>query len=213
MVCAGWGSIGTRVRTPADRTRRTSSPSASSSIDRWRSGSSQTATRTTAIAVRKTIQAKREAAEAAGGGWIYDRTCCSLTSDEIAARQAAGTPRAIRFKVPPGGTSFDDLVHGPIAFDNANIEDFVVLRSDRQPTYHLSVVVDDIAMQITHVVRGDDHISNTPKQVLLYRAFGGGPPVRARAADPRTDKKRLSKRHGATSVMEYQRRGICRRRW
>ena len=117
-------------------------------------------------------------------------------------------PRAIRFKVPPGQTRFDDLVHGPIAFENAVIEDFVVLRSDAQPTYHLSVVVDDIDMQITHVVRGDDHISNTPKQVLLYGAFASPAPSFAHVPlilGP--DKKRLSKRHGATSVMEYPRLG------
>ena len=132
------------------------------------------------------IQEKRAAAEAAGGGWIYDRTCCALSADEIAAREAAGTPRAVRFKVPAGRTAFVDLVHGPIAFDNANIEDFVILRSDGQPTYHLSVVCDDIDMAITHVVRGDDHISNTPKHVLLFEAFGAAiPAVRARAAHPR----------------------------
>jgi glutamyl-tRNA synthetase len=156
----------------------------------------------------ETLQRKREAAEAAGAGWTYDRTCCALTPDEIARREAASQPRAIRFKVPDGRTSFADLVHGPIAFDNANIEDFVVLRSDRQPTYHLSVVVDDVDMDITHVVRGDDHISNTPKQVLLYRAFGKEPPAFAHVPlilGP--DKKRLSKRHGATSVMEYPRLG------
>ncbi|HEX6974331.1 MAG TPA: glutamate--tRNA ligase, partial [Vicinamibacterales bacterium] len=154
------------------------------------------------------IKAKREAAESAGGGWIYDRTCCGLSAEEVAAREAAGTPRAIRFKVPPGETKFDDIVHGPIAFPNAVIEDFVVLRSDAQPTYHLSVVVDDIDMQITHVVRGDDHISNTPKQVLLYGAFGSPTPSFAHVPlilGP--DKKRLSKRHGATSVMEYPRLG------
>jgi glutamyl-tRNA synthetase len=154
------------------------------------------------------IQAKREAAEAAGRGWVYDRTCYRLAAGEIAARETAGSPRAIRFKVPTGTTSFDDLVHGSIVFDNANIEDFVVLRSDRQPTYHLSVVVDDIGMEITHVVRGDDHISNTPKQVLLYRAFDRTPPRFAHVPlilGP--DKKRLSKRHGATSVMEYHRMG------
>ena len=99
-------------------------------------------------------------------------------------------------------------MHGPIAFDNANIEDFVILRSDTQPTYHLSVVADDIDMAITHVVRGDDHISNTPKQVLLYTALGRTPPQFAHVPlilGP--DKKRLSKRHGATSVTEYQRLG------
>ena len=155
-----------------------------------------------------TLQQKRQAAEGAGGGWIYDRTCCALTAEAVAEREANGLPRAIRFKVPGGRTSFDDLVHGVISFENANIEDFVVLRSDRQPTYHLSVVVDDVDMEISHVVRGDDHISNTPKHVLLYEAFGA--PVPRFAHVPLIlgpDKKRLSKRHGATSVMEYQRLG------
>jgi glutamyl-tRNA synthetase len=115
---------------------------------------------------------------------------------------------AIRFRVPPGQTRFDDLVHGPVKFENEHIENFVILRSDSHPTYHLSVVVDDIDMAITHVVRGDDHISNTPKQVLLYEAFGA--PIPAFAHVPLIlgpDKKRLSKRHGATSVMEYPRLG------
>jgi glutamyl-tRNA synthetase len=115
---------------------------------------------------------------------------------------------AIRFSVPAGRTSFTDLVHGPIDFDNEHVENFVVLRSDGHPTYHLSVVVDDIDMAITHVVRGDDHISNTPKQVLLYQAFGKAVPQFAHVPlimGP--DKKRLSKRHGATSVLEYERQG------
>ena len=156
----------------------------------------------------ESIRQKREAAEAAGSGWTYDRTCCALPPDQIASFEAAGVPRAIRFRVPAGETAFDDLVHGRIAFDNGNIEDFVALRSDGHPTYHLSVVADDIDMAITHVVRGDDHISNTPKQVLLYAAFGHAPPRFAHVPlimGP--DKKRLSKRHGATSVMEYQRLG------
>ena len=154
------------------------------------------------------IQEKRAAAEAAGGGWMYDRTCCALSSDEIARLEAAGTPRAVRFKVPAGRTAFTDLVHGPIAFDNANVEDFVILRSDAQPTYHLSVVCDDDDMAITHVVRGDDHISNTPKHVLLFEAFGAAVPQFAHVPlILGTDKKRLSKRHGATSVMEYPRLG------
>lgn len=156
----------------------------------------------------ESIQQKRQAAEAAGGGWAYDRTCCSLSADALARLEAEGVPRAVRFKVPPGETAFTDLVHGGILFDNVNIEDFVVLRSDRQPTYHLSVVADDIEMEITHVVRGDDHISNTPKQVLLYQAFGTSAPSFAHVPlilGP--DKKRLSKRHGATSVMEYPRLG------
>ena len=154
------------------------------------------------------LQQKRQAAEATGGGWIYDRTCCALTPEALREREAAGAPRAVRFKVRQGRTAFTDLVHGAIEFPNDVIEDFVVLRSDAQPTYHLSVVVDDIDMRITHVVRGDDHISNTPKQVLLYEAFGSTPPSFAHVPlILGTDKKRLSKRHGATSVMEYHRLG------
>lgn len=156
----------------------------------------------------ESLQEKRQAAEARGGGWIYDRTCCALDAGEIARREAAGERRAVRFKVPEGTTAFDDQVHGRIEFPNNVIEDFVVLRSDDQPTYHLSVVVDDIDMQITHVVRGDDHISNTPKHVLLFQAFGSALPAFAHVPlILGTDKKRLSKRHGATSVMEYHRLG------
>jgi glutamyl/glutaminyl-tRNA synthetase len=126
----------------------------------------------------------------------------------LAEGRAVQDEGAIRFKVPEGKTSFVDLVHGPIEFDNEHIEPFVILRSDGHPTYHLSVVVDDIDMAITHVVRGDDHISNTPKQVLLYQAFAASPPQFAHVPlimGP--DKRRLSKRHGATSVMEYERQG------
>jgi glutamyl-tRNA synthetase len=154
------------------------------------------------------LQAKRQAAEAAGGGWMYDRTCRHRTSDELARLESAGTPRAVRLLVPDGVTTFHDQVHGEIRFENRNIEDFVVLRSDGQPTYHLSVVADDIEMEITHVIRGDDHISNTPKHVLLFQALDR--PVPAFAHVPLilgTDKKRLSKRHGATSVTEYTRMG------
>jgi glutamyl-tRNA synthetase len=151
---------------------------------------------------------ERQRAEQRGDAWQYDRTCLALSAERRRALDAAGTPRAIRFKVPPGNTAFDDAVHGPIAFDGANIEDFVILRSDDHPTYHLSVVVDDIDMAITDVIRGDDHISNTPKHVLLFQALGA--PVPRFAHVPLIlggDKKRLSKRHGATSVTEYQRQG------
>ena len=113
--------------------------------------------------------------------------------------------------MPAGKTTFDDLVHGPITFDHSTSRTSSILRSDGQPTYQLSVVCDDVDMAITHVVRGDDHISNTPKQILLYRGAG-----RADAAFAHVplilgaDKKRLSKRHGATSVTEYQRQGYLR---
>jgi glutamyl-tRNA synthetase len=154
------------------------------------------------------LAAKRDAAEKAGGAWRYDRTCCALTRDQIAQHERNKAPRAIRFRVPVGTMRFDDLVHGPIEFDCANIEDFILVRSDGQPTYQLSVVADDLEMAITHVVRGDDHISNTPKQILIYRAVGA--PVPQFAHVPLIlgpDKKRLSKRHGATSVTEYARQG------
>ena len=154
------------------------------------------------------MNAKRDAAEQSGSAWRYDRTCASLTPDEIAARERAHTPRVVRFRVPAGPTRFDDLVHGPIEFDGANIEDFVLLRSDGQPTYQLSVVSDDVEMKISHVVRGDDHISNTPKQILLYRAVGAEVPRFAHVPlILGADKKRLSKRHGATSVTEYAKQG------
>jgi glutamyl-tRNA synthetase len=161
------------------------------------------------------LKAKRAAqqvlrgAGAAGVHEIYDRTCAHLTADDIAARERDRKPRAVRFRVPAGLVRFDDLVHGPIEIDGATIEDFIILRSDGNPTYQLSVVSDDVEMKITHVVRGDDHISNTPKQILLYRAVGANLPLFAHVPlilGP--DKKRLSKRHGATSVTEYARQGF-----
>ncbi len=125
-------------------------------------------------------------------------------------RRAAGVPAAVRFAVPPAGsTAFDDAVFGRVEFANSELEDFVLLRSDGGPTYHLSVVTDDVDMNITHIIRGADHISNTPKQVLLYRALGAALPVFAHVPlilGP--DKTRLSKRHGATSVMAYRDEGI-----
>jgi len=154
------------------------------------------------------LQARREAAQAAGGGWMYDRACLALPADEVERRERAGQLRAIRFRVPEGKTAFDDEVRGRIEVDHATIEDFVILRSDGHPTYHLSVVVDDTEMQITHVVRGDDHVSNTPKHVLLFRALSAPTPVFAHVPlimGP--DRKRLSKRHGATAVGEYEAQG------
>ena len=155
----------------------------------------------------ETIQQKRQAAEAAGGGWMYDRACLARPADETAALEASGTPRAVRFKVPAGETRFDDRVRGAIAFDNANIEDFVILRSDRHPTYHLTVVADDIDMRITDVVRGDDHIQYAQAGPALRGFRTGAAALCACAVDFGPDKKRLSKRHGATSVMEYHRLG------
>jgi len=130
--------------------------------------------------------------------------CATLAREESDIRAQKGEPFAIRFRVPPEKTSFTDQVFGTIEVDNANLEDFVLLRSDGMPTYHLGVVADDLDMRITHVIRGADHISNTPKQILLYRAAGA--PIPEFAHLPLIlgpDKQRLSKRHGATSVMAY----------
>jgi glutamyl-tRNA synthetase len=139
----------------------------------------------------------------------YDRRCAALPAGEVARRAAEGEPHAIRFLVPPGTTRWDDAVHGEIAFENADIEDFIVLRTDGTPIYNMAVVSDDIAMRITHVIRGDDHISNTPKQILLYEALGEPCPVFAHVPmilGP--DGRRLSKRHGATAIGEYRDQGF-----
>ncbi len=139
---------------------------------------------------------------------FYDRRCRNLTGAESDRRAESGEPFAIRFRVPTGRTSYHDQVFGPIMVDNDLIEDFVLLRSDGLPTYHLGVVVDDIEMNITHVIRGADHISNTPKQVLLYQASGAKLPEFAHLPlILGSDRQRLSKRHGATSVMAYAEMG------
>ncbi len=129
--------------------------------------------------------------------------------EEAARRAEAGEPHAIRFRVPPGETVWDDRVHGATRFNNADIEDLVILRTDGSPTYNLAAVSDDAEMEINLVIRGDDHLSNTPKQILLYQALGY--PVPAFAHLPMIlgpDGKRLSKRHGATAVGQYAERGI-----
>jgi glutamyl-tRNA synthetase len=151
---------------------------------------------------------KREDAERQGLGWKYDRTCLQLLPDDRQRLELSATRPAIRFKVPPGRTSYQDCVRGTIQFDHEQIEDFIILRSSGLPTYHLSVVADDMDMEITHVIRGDDHISNTPKHILLWQALGHAPPEFAHVPMILgTDKKRLSKRHGATSVTDYERLG------
>ena len=150
----------------------------------------------------------RKAAEARGEVWRYVRSEWVRPAAEARELASNGTPRAIRFKVPEGHTAFTDLVKGVIEFDNTSIDDFVIVRRDGLPIYHLSVVCDDVDMAITHVIRGDDHVSNTPKHVLLFTAMGAAVPAFAHVPmilGP--DKKRLSKRHGATSVLEYKAQG------
>ena len=155
------------------------------------------------------LDQKRKEAAARKTDFKYDRTCSSLSREEVQRRIEQGERPAVRFKVPEGPVTFNDEVVGDVTISSDMIEDFVVLRSNGQPTYHVSVVVDDIDMRITHVIRGADHISNTPKQILLYRALDVPIPVFAHIPlilGP--DKTRMSKRHGATSVMAYQEQGI-----
>jgi len=152
---------------------------------------------------------RRAAAEANGESFKYDRRCDRLPADEVARRVAEGMPFTVRFRVPDGTTSWNDIVHDDIEFPNKDIEDFIVLRTDGTPIYNLAVVSDDIAMEITTVMRGDDHISNTPKQIMLYRALEAGLPRFAHLPMIHgLDGKKLSKRHGATAVGDYQHLGI-----
>lgn len=154
------------------------------------------------------LEERKRAAEARNVAWKYDRACERLPRLVADRRRESGEPSCLRFRVPEGVTAYTDLVHGSTSFDNAEIEDLIILRTDGTPTYNLSCVSDDIDMRVTHVIRGDDHISNTPKQILLYEALGARPPLFGHLplilGD---DKKRLSKRHGAVSVMEYKRAG------
>jgi glutamyl-tRNA synthetase len=156
------------------------------------------------------LEQRRAVAQAEGRPPRYDGTCRRLSREEAEKRRSSGAACAVRFAVPAADTTvFDDQVFGRIEFSNTELEDFVLLRSDGVPTYHLSVVTDDIDMRMTHILRGADHISNTPKQVLLYQALGA--PLPAFAHVPLilgADKTRLSKRHGATSVMAYRDEGI-----
>jgi glutamyl-tRNA synthetase len=158
---------------------------------------------------RDELDARRAEAAERKEPFKYDRRCDALPRDEVERRVSAGMPFAVRFRVPDGTTSWDDLVHDTISFPNKDIEDFVILRSDGTPIYNLAVVSDDIAMRITIVMRGDDHISNTPKQIMLYRALDAELPAFAHLPMIHgLDGKKLSKRHGATAVGEYQHMGI-----
>jgi glutamyl-tRNA synthetase len=155
------------------------------------------------------ITAWRAAAESSGSAFKYDRRCDRLDRAEVARRVAAGEANVVRFRVPEGNTGWTDLVHGDISFPNKDIEDFVVLRSDGTPIYNMAVTSDDIAMGITIVMRGDDHISNTPKQIMLYRALRAERPQFAHLPMIHgPDGKKLSKRHGATAVADWQHEGI-----
>jgi len=139
----------------------------------------------------------------------YDRRCLNLSEQEQKHLRDLGRVPAIRFKMPQTGqTVIKDLIRGSVAFDNAELEDLVILRPNGMPTYNFSVVVDDVLMKITHVIRGDEHINNTPKQVLLYQAFNYESPEFAHVPMILgADRSRLSARHGAKSILEYRELG------
>jgi len=150
------------------------------------------------------LKSRREAALAKGEPPKYDRKCLAIPAAEAAAR-GEREPHALRFQMPVGETSWDDAVRGVVTFQNATLDDLVIFRTDRHPTYNFAAVVDDAAMEISHVLRGDDHISNTPRQIQIYRGLGLEMPVFGHVPmilGP--DGTRLSKRHGATSVTEYR---------
>lgn len=141
--------------------------------------------------------------------WRYDRRCLRLSKAEREAKERAKTPRAVRFLVPDHAVAFTDIVHGKVEREAENIEDFVIMRANLMPTYNLACMVDDHDMGISHVIRAVDHITNTPKQILLYDALGLPKPTFAHLPlILGQDKKKLSKRHGAVSLMTYCERGF-----
>ncbi len=141
--------------------------------------------------------------------WQYDRRCLRLSAEERALREKAQAPRAIRFLVPDHPVEFKDIVYGNIRREAKDIEDFVIMRPDHTPTYNFACVVDDHEMGISHVVRGTEHTNNTPKQILLYNAFGWQIPWFAHLPlILGKDRSKLSKRHGAVSILEYKEEGF-----
>ncbi|NLO92044.1 MAG: glutamate--tRNA ligase [Elusimicrobia bacterium] len=140
----------------------------------------------------------------------YDGRCRHLTAEQQAAFEAQGRKPVLRFRMPDdGATEFQDLIHGPLRFENKLLYDFIMVKASGYPTYNFACVIDDHLMEMTHIVRGDDHISNTPLQYQLYKALGWEPPIFAHLSmilGP--DGTRLSKRHGHTGVQEYRKMGL-----
>lgn len=155
------------------------------------------------------LSEQREKALEKKENYLYDRTCLSLSPEQIAAKLEAGLHPVIRLKVPrEGQTVVDDMIRGQVAFDNMLLDDFIIAKSDGWPTYNFAVVIDDFTMQITHIIRAEEHLSNTPKQLQVYAALGMTPPRFAHVSMILApDRSKLSKRHGATSVQEFRDEG------
>jgi len=157
------------------------------------------------------LEEKRKQAIASKGAWKYDRTCLKLSEAEKEEKIKKDVPKAIRLLVPEGETVFSDLVYGELKKENEELDDLIILRSDGTPTYNFACVVDDVDMKISHVIRGNDHIANTFKQSLIYKALDLTPPHFAHIPlILGKDKAKISKRHGAVSVMEYKEQGFLR---
>ncbi len=155
------------------------------------------------------LEAKKSALEEQGLPIVYDGTCRHLSGQEVREKESKGLPFTVRFRTPPGKVMVRDLVQGDVAFDNEIQGDFIIVKSDGFPTYNFAVVVDDYLMQITHVIRGVGHLSNTPKQMVILEAFGWPVPQYAHVSQiVGTDRKKLSKRHGAASLKEYENQGF-----
>lgn len=157
---------------------------------------------------KEKITDDRRQAEQKGGAYLYPQTCRYLDKKDVKDRIESGEEYSIRIKIPQGRTSFSDKIYGHIDIDNTQLDDFIIARTDGSPVYNLVVVVDDSVMGITHVIRGEDHVSNTHKQIIIYMALELAVPQFAHLPmilGP--DKKRLSKRHGATGVQEYKDKG------
>ncbi len=155
------------------------------------------------------LEAERQEALKAGRQPKYSGRCRKRPREEAARKVAAGEPASVRLKIDDGTFTWRDLVHGPISFSSDVIGDFILVRSDGHPAYNYAVVIDDHLMEITHVIRGDDHISNTPRQLALYGSLGWEPPEFAHLSTILgPDRTRLSKRHGATSLQNFRELGI-----
>jgi len=155
------------------------------------------------------LEAERQAALKAGLQPRYSGRCRTRPREEAARKVAAGELAAIRLRIGGGGFNWNDLVHGPTSFSSDVIGDPILIRSDGNPAYNYAVVIDDHLMEITHVIRGDDHISNTPRQLAVYNALGWQPPEFAHLSTILgPDRARLSKRHGATSLQNFREMGI-----
>jgi nondiscriminating glutamyl-tRNA synthetase len=155
------------------------------------------------------LQKERDRAQAENGTQIYSGKCRAIDLSEAKRRRAAGEPAAIRLRIPEHPIRFHDIVHGDVEFSNEVVSDPIILRSSGMPVYNYVVVIDDALMKITHVIRGDDHLSNTPKQVALYEALGWPVPEFAHLSTILgSDRERLSKRHGATSIANFRDMGV-----